>query len=123
MCCSAGHSEPPYPAAALGSAVHTDLAHAWQPAISSNDHQMPISKVCNTHGSQYPKLQVGLEREIMLQEEPGCVASQNGFREMCSQQATAEGVPAGAAAERWALSPGYTCCGAIACVPCTPESY
>ncbi|KAL4434848.1 hypothetical protein ABPG77_005375 [Micractinium sp. CCAP 211/92] len=54
----------------------------------------------NRSGAAVKHVEVGLEREIMLQEEPGCVASQNGFREMCSQQATAEGVPAGAAAER-----------------------
>lgn len=50
-------------------------------------------------------VQVGLERDIMLQEEPGCVASQHGFRELCSKHATAAGVPAGAAAERWAPRP------------------
>lgn len=54
----------------------------------------------NRSGVPVKSIEVGLERDIMLQEEPGCVASQHGFRELCSKHATAAGVPAGAAAER-----------------------
>lgn len=60
------------------------------------------------------RMQVGLERDILLREEPGCVASQHGFRELCSKHATAEGVPAGSAVDRWALHSACTCVSRLA---------
>ncbi|KAL4423965.1 hypothetical protein ABPG75_001266 [Micractinium tetrahymenae] len=79
--------------------IAASLKLAQAQCLPGGDIELLVA-VDNRSSAAVKSIEVGLERDIMLQEEPGCVASQHGFRELCSKHATAQGVPANSAAER-----------------------